>query len=71
MLSVPQSDLYERLDRTRRPAELPGAGWGYGVPEGCLSRWTEFDRGGHFAAMEQPDLLVGDVRAFFRQLRQK
>ncbi|MGC5568843.1 epoxide hydrolase family protein [Streptomyces sp. FR-108] len=32
-------------------------------------RWTEFDRGGHFAAMEQPDLLVGDVRAFFRQLR--
>ncbi|GGW30515.1 epoxide hydrolase family protein [Streptomyces griseoloalbus] len=35
-----------------------------------LVRWTEFDRGGHFAAMEEPDLLVGDVRAFFRQLRQ-
>ncbi|MFE6521936.1 epoxide hydrolase family protein [Streptomyces sp. NPDC057794] len=34
-----------------------------------LVRWTEFDRGGHFAAMEEPDLLVGDVRAFFRQLR--
>ncbi|MEX3101733.1 MULTISPECIES: epoxide hydrolase family protein [unclassified Streptomyces] len=33
-------------------------------------RWTEFDRGGHFAAMEEPDLLVGDVRAFFRQLRE-
>ncbi|MER6283364.1 epoxide hydrolase family protein [Streptomyces sviceus] len=32
-------------------------------------RWTEFDRGGHFAAMEEPDLLVDDVRAFFRQLR--
>jgi epoxide hydrolase len=31
--------------------------------------WTEFDRGGHFAAMEQPDLLVGDVRAFFRPFR--
>jgi pimeloyl-ACP methyl ester carboxylesterase len=32
-------------------------------------RWTTFDRGGHFAAMEQPDALVADVRAFFRQLR--
>ncbi|WP_428933896.1 epoxide hydrolase family protein [Streptomyces sp. ACT015] len=35
-----------------------------------LVRWTEFDRGGHFAAMEEPDLLIGDVRAFFRQLRE-
>ncbi len=34
-----------------------------------IVHWTEFDRGGHFAAMEQPDLLVGDVRAFFSQLR--
>ncbi|MFE3635388.1 epoxide hydrolase family protein [Streptomyces sp. NPDC059168] len=34
-----------------------------------IVRWTEFDRGGHFAAMEEPDLLVGDVRAFFRGLR--
>jgi pimeloyl-ACP methyl ester carboxylesterase len=28
-------------------------------------RWTEFDRGGHFPAMEVPDLLVGDIHAFF------
>ncbi|SEM24448.1 epoxide hydrolase family protein [Streptacidiphilus jiangxiensis] len=34
-----------------------------------IVRWTEFDRGGHFAALEQPDLLVGDIRAFFRELR--
>ncbi|GAT67139.1 epoxide hydrolase [Planomonospora sp. ID91781] len=34
-----------------------------------LSHWTEFDRGGHFAAMEQPELFVGDVRAFARSLR--
>jgi epoxide hydrolase len=34
-----------------------------------IVHWFEFDRGGHFAAMEQPDLLVGDVRDFFRQLR--
>jgi epoxide hydrolase len=32
-------------------------------------RWTEFDRGGHFAAMETPDLLVEDMREFFRPLR--
>ncbi|HEY1180644.1 MAG TPA: epoxide hydrolase [Phytomonospora sp.] len=31
--------------------------------------WSEFDRGGHFAALEAPELLVGDVRAFFRTLR--
>ncbi|MFI1728351.1 epoxide hydrolase family protein [Streptomyces acidicola] len=35
-----------------------------------IVRWTEFDRGGHFAALEVTDLLVGDVRAFFRQLRE-
>jgi pimeloyl-ACP methyl ester carboxylesterase len=34
-----------------------------------LRRWTEFPRGGHFAAMEQPDALVEDIRAFFRDLR--
>jgi epoxide hydrolase len=34
-----------------------------------IVHWSEFDRGGHFAAMEAPDLLVGDVRAFFRELR--
>jgi len=31
--------------------------------------WSEFDRGGHFAALEAPDLLVDDVREFFRKLR--
>ena len=34
-----------------------------------IVRWTEYDRGGHFAAMEQPDLLIADIRAFFRDLR--
>jgi pimeloyl-ACP methyl ester carboxylesterase len=31
--------------------------------------WAEFSRGGHFAALEAPDLLVDDVREFFRPLR--
>ncbi|MFE9191818.1 epoxide hydrolase family protein [Micromonospora sp. NPDC007208] len=34
-----------------------------------LSHWSEFDRGGHFAALEEPDLFVGDVRKFARVVR--
>jgi epoxide hydrolase len=34
-----------------------------------IVHWSEFDRGGHFAAMEEPDLLVEDTRAFFRLFR--
>ncbi|MEU4317298.1 epoxide hydrolase family protein [Nocardia fluminea] len=34
-----------------------------------IVRWTEFDRGGHFAAMEEPDLITDDLRATFRDYR--
>lgn len=34
-----------------------------------LTRWTEMPRGGHFAALEEPELLVDDIRTFFRSLR--
>jgi microsomal epoxide hydrolase len=34
-----------------------------------IVQWSEFDRGGHFAAMEEPDLFIGDVREFFRRFR--
>jgi microsomal epoxide hydrolase len=34
-----------------------------------VTRWTEMPRGGHFAALEEPGLLVEDIRAFFRTLR--
>ncbi|WP_129841085.1 epoxide hydrolase family protein [Streptomyces sp. RFCAC02] len=30
-----------------------------------IRHWSEFDRGGHFAAMEVPELFAEDVRAFF------
>jgi pimeloyl-ACP methyl ester carboxylesterase len=33
-----------------------------------IVRWTEFDRGGHFPALEAPDLLTDDLREFFRTL---
>jgi pimeloyl-ACP methyl ester carboxylesterase len=31
--------------------------------------WNELDRGGHFAAFEQPELFVGELRNCFRQVR--
>jgi pimeloyl-ACP methyl ester carboxylesterase len=34
-----------------------------------VTHWTEFDRGGHFAALEAPDLLAADVRSFFADLQ--
>lgn len=34
-----------------------------------ITWWSEHDRGGHFAALEAPDLLVDDLREFFRPLR--
>ena len=51
------------------PAELPmpPRSW----VERCfdVQRWTTMPKGGHFAAMEQPQLLAEDIRAFFRPLR--
>jgi pimeloyl-ACP methyl ester carboxylesterase len=34
-----------------------------------IQRWTEMSKGGHFAAMEQPEALAGEIQAFFRPLR--
>jgi pimeloyl-ACP methyl ester carboxylesterase len=33
-----------------------------------IVHWSDFDTGGHFAALETPDLLVQDIRAFFASL---
>lgn len=38
-------------------------------PDERIEHWTEFDRGGHFPAMEVPELLTDDIRSFFRLLR--
>jgi epoxide hydrolase len=34
-----------------------------------IRHWNELDRGGHFAAFEQPELFVDELRAFFRLVR--
>lgn len=45
------------------------------VPRWCaplypnLTHWTDMDRGGHFAAFEQPELFIDDVRTFFATVR--
>lgn len=41
----------------------------YAEQANTIVHWTDFDTGGHFAALETPDLLVADVRAFFRGIR--
>ncbi|MGH9518132.1 MAG: alpha/beta fold hydrolase, partial [Terriglobales bacterium] len=35
----------------------------------ALRRWTEMPRGGHFAALDEPELMAQDLRGFFRPLR--
>jgi pimeloyl-ACP methyl ester carboxylesterase len=34
-----------------------------------ITHWSEMEKGGHFAAFEQPELYVGEVRKFFRTVR--
>jgi pimeloyl-ACP methyl ester carboxylesterase len=41
----------------------------YAEETNTIVHWSEFDRGGHFAALEAPDLLVEDIRAFFEKIR--
>ena len=53
--------------RFSKEAPFPPREWverGYNV-----QRWSEFPVGGHFAAMEEPELLAADIREFFRPLR--
>jgi pimeloyl-ACP methyl ester carboxylesterase len=53
--------------RFPKEAPFPPRDW----VERCydVRRWTEMPSGGHFAAMEEPELLTEDIRAFFRPLR--
>jgi|RhiMetdeSRZDD1v2_1073273.scaffolds.fasta_scaffold73833_2 microsomal epoxide hydrolase len=51
------------------PAEIlhPPRAWAERVYD--IRRWTAMKAGGHFAALEEPEALAGDIRAFFRDLR--
>ena len=51
------------------PREIVSPPRSWVEPHYAIARWTEMPRGGHFAALEEPELLLEDVRAFFRTLR--
>jgi pimeloyl-ACP methyl ester carboxylesterase len=51
------------------PKEIYRAPRAWAAKRYDLRHWTRFDRGGHFAAMERPVELVGDIRAFFATVR--
>ncbi|UED85731.1 epoxide hydrolase family protein [Streptomyces profundus] len=57
--TVPTGVLLSAVDATVRP---------WAERDHHIVRWTELDSGGHFLAMEKPELLVADIRAFFREL---
>jgi hypothetical protein len=78
--NLPRPASMTPFQRTGRPAPMgfalfpkeinvPPRAWVERAMGGKLDHWTEMPRGGHFAAMEQPTLLVEDVRAFFRKVR--
>ena len=51
------------------PGELMRVPRRYMQRQANVARWTVMPRGGHFAALEQPELLAEDIRAFFGPLR--
>ena len=64
----------ERCETPTAYANFPGEALYTAPPRGYaeraynIVRWTEQPRGGHFAAMEEPDLFVDDVRAWAREI---
>ena len=50
------------------PKELPTPPRSYIEKGFNIQRWTEMTSGGHFAAMEHPDLLAKDISDFFTKL---
>jgi pimeloyl-ACP methyl ester carboxylesterase len=51
------------------PMEIIGGRRRWVEQQNKLVHWSELDRGGHFAALEEPEALAADVRTFFRPLR--
>ena len=51
------------------PREIITAPRSWCEPGYNVTQWSEHDRGGHFAALEEPELLAQDIRDFFRPLR--
>jgi pimeloyl-ACP methyl ester carboxylesterase len=73
--NVGPSQRHTRVEVPTGVAVFPGEYLIGRVPRAWAERtynirhWTEMPRGGHFAALEEPELLVDDIRTFFRALR--
>jgi pimeloyl-ACP methyl ester carboxylesterase len=61
-ISVPCGIAVFPFDIERPPREFAERSYN-------VKSWTEMPRGGHFAALEEPQLLAQDIRSFFRELR--
>ncbi|MGY4539123.1 pimeloyl-ACP methyl ester carboxylesterase [Mucilaginibacter sp. UYNi724] len=53
---------------TRFPKELPTPPRSFVERSFNIIRWKEMPKGGHFAALEQPQMLADDIRSFFEQI---
>lgn len=66
---APQERVQPPLGVAVFPAEIPMPPRSWPERSYDVRRWTPMPSGGHFAALEEPQLLAEDIRAFFRPLR--
>jgi len=72
---IDDPDLTGKITVPTGKVSLPHDNPGSNPPRNVLERsynlvhYTELPRGGHFAFWEEPELMVADVRDFFRKLR--
>ena len=67
--AVPRAPVTVPTGVANYPGEVTRVPRGWAERRYNITHWVDMPRGGHFAAMEVPDLFVDDVRAFFRTVR--
>ena len=67
--ALPQDRITVPTGVANFPAEIAATKREWAERRYDIVHWTEHERGGHFAAMEVPDLFAEDVRSFFRLVR--
>ena len=67
--AVPQAPITVPTGVANYPGEVTKVPRGWAEHRYNITHWVDLPRGGHFAAMEVPELFVDDVRAFFRTVR--
>ena len=67
---LPQPRLETPVGHASFPKEIIAAPRSWCDAAFNVVHWTDMPRGGHFAALEQPQLLLEDVRVVFRHFRE-